>query len=333
MSKIIGKGTYGCVYKPPPKCKNPEDCPPTKEKCVKGVAKLTFEKEAKEEVEHVSMIDKIDLNQIYHIGDPVVCDPEESFDTRGCNVIEEEEEEEEEEEGSEEEGKKKQPTLKDLKFLIYDDGGAIFNDVLFSDNLDAVKFIKGFENIFFAIKEMSKHGFVHADIKAPNIMVDAKYNFKLIDFGLSWNTIPIVQSDYEIWPFEYPLLGSQEYGNNEDEKIEKVEGYRIKVLRDDFNSTLGKVVSDKFWNKFKHTSGRETFKSIKSKVDLYSLGIMIKKYILIKQINYDIKNFFKSLSMKELVEQMIDENFYERLTPQQAYDRYLEISKEYLKQL
>ena len=150
MSKIIGKGTYGCVYKPPPKCKKIEDCPPTKEKCVKGVSKLTFEKEAKEEIKHISMIDKIDPKQIFHIGNPIVCDPEQSFDTSDCSAI----------------GYKK-----DLKFLVYDDGGTTFGNFIKLDNLDIIRFIKGFSNLFFGIKEMSNNGFVHADIKFDNIML------------------------------------------------------------------------------------------------------------------------------------------------------------------
>ena len=313
MSKIIGKGTYGCVYKPLPKCKNIEDCPPSKEKCVKGVSKLTFKDAANEEVKHVLIIDKIDPNQIYHIGDPVVCDPEKSFDTNDCSSVKGE---------------------KDLKFLVYDDGGTPFNEFIYSDNLDVVKFIKGFENIFFAIKEMSEHGFVHADIKGPNIMVDEKYNFKLIDFGMSWTNVPIINVDYVFWPPEYVLLGSQKYFDDEDIKIEQLEDYRSSIPRYEFVKMLGKDVSDKFWEKFKHTSGEETFRIIKSKVDLYSLGIYIKKYIRFIFIkNIKLGSFLKSIPMDELIEQMIDENFYERLTPQQAYNIYLEISKEYIEQL
>ena len=314
MSKIIGHGSYGCVYKPPPKCKNNE-CLPSNPKCVKGVSKLTFEKEAKEEVEHVSMIDKIDPKQIYHIGDPVVCDPEQSFDTSDCSAVENE---------------------TDLKFLIYDDGGETLINFINLDNIDVVKFIKGFANLFFAIKEMSKHGFVHADIKGNNIVVDKEYNFKLIDFGLSWGTIPISQSEYEYWPPEHVLLGSQNSGDTYKSVVSLLDANKKVMSRNKFVKMLGKDISDEFWEKFSHTSSDETFKIIKSKVDLYSLGIMIKNlYILLIYLSKNdniashIENFIKSPPMMTLIKQMLDEDFYERLTPQQAYDRYLIISKKY----
>ena len=308
MSKIIGEGQSGCVFKPPPKCKKIKDCSSSKEKCIKGVSKLTVEKEAKEEVEHVSIVDKIDPKQIYHIGNPIVCDPKESFDVGTCDFLD----------------------PKKSKFLIYDDGGKTLNNVIKLDNLDIVKFIKGFSNIFFGIKEMSKHGFIHADIKGDNIMVDEKYNFKLIDFGMSWNAIPTNNSTYILYPSDQSLLGNEYDGDTYESVVQKLNNYRKLISRDEFVKILGKPVSDEFWEKFSHTSGEETFRIIKSKIDLYSLGIYITVYLLITTpINDDIKKFFNSPPMVTLVKQMLDEDFYERYTPQQAYDRYLIISKKY----
>ena len=308
MSKIIGKGAYGCVYSPPLKCKD-DECPSSNPKCVNGVSKLSSRTTSINERNLTSSIDFIDLRQVYHIGNPTYCKPEDTF-VNNCNVsgiinLQNE----------------------DLRLLIFNHGGERFDNVIEKHRINIDKFINGFKNIFFAVKDMSEHGFVHSDIKGDNILIDDKYNFKLIDFGLSWTDIPKIQAKHNYWPPEYPLLGS-EHDNEEYDVIIDFIDKDLKLLNhDELEKLLEQKFSDDFINTLHKLSGEEIFKIIKSKVDLYSIGVMIAE-LYYTSINSTVLNFIMSPPMIKLVERMTDEDFFKRITPQEAYDRYSIISKK-----
>jgi serine/threonine protein kinase len=50
------------------------------------------------------------------------------------------------------------------------------------------EFIKIFENLFYAVKQLQKHNLVHQDIKSPNIVISNTKRLRLIDFGLTVST-------------------------------------------------------------------------------------------------------------------------------------------------
>ena len=73
--KLIGQGTYGCVYNPALKCK--ENINTTKK-----LAKLTFSDTAEDELREYAHISKADPNNKYYLGVPEVC----TFDDTDENI-------------------------------------------------------------------------------------------------------------------------------------------------------------------------------------------------------------------------------------------------------
>ena len=79
--KLIGKGSYGCVYAPSMTCKNkqtnffkPQESSATNNSS-NHVSKLTQHKYADEEIGYASIMQKIDPKNKYHLPTPTKCDP------------------------------------------------------------------------------------------------------------------------------------------------------------------------------------------------------------------------------------------------------------------
>jgi serine/threonine protein kinase len=53
------------------------------------------------------------------------------------------------------------------------------------ESIGRSEFIKIFENLFYAVKQLQKHGLVHQDIKSDNVVISNKYRLRLIDFGMT----------------------------------------------------------------------------------------------------------------------------------------------------
>lgn len=96
----------------------------------------------------------------------------------------------------------------DLTFLH---GGPSLDKIDY-DNVDNKRFLKGFENIFKAISILNSHDIIHNDIKTPNICMNEHYEFKLIDFGISFKSskpqksMEIFAQYYSCWPPEAVVL-------------------------------------------------------------------------------------------------------------------------------
>ena len=66
-SEVIGQGTYGCVHSPPLLCKE------SSEKDLKNVSKLLTSSEASKEMKEYVLINNIDQNKDYYLGQPTQC--------------------------------------------------------------------------------------------------------------------------------------------------------------------------------------------------------------------------------------------------------------------
>lgn len=171
--KLIGQGTYGCVYNPALKCK--ENINTTKK-----LAKLTFTDTAEDELREYEHISKADPNNKYYLGVPEVCtfdDTDENLKAlrySKCKIQED-----------------LFADLKDgenLKILLLNNGG-----------LDLGKYTKqkvsrselnhfwvAAHKMFIAVGVLGKNKVLHADLKASNIVYNPeKKDMNLIDFGLS----------------------------------------------------------------------------------------------------------------------------------------------------
>ena len=140
---LIGKGTYGCVYDPPVKCKK-DVC--ENKQCTGRVSKVMSMKAAIDELKQIINIDRIDPSNEYHIGNPKI-----------CNQID----------FSQEEKNQCDVSMEHPVSLYYEFGGIPFDKI---DHNSGEKIFRAMGNLFKGIVMFNHSGFIHNDIKEPNIM-------------------------------------------------------------------------------------------------------------------------------------------------------------------
>ena len=197
----VAEGTYGCVYRPPIKCKNGK-------KYTKGkISKLMTRRAAKKEVKEYEFIKKVDKDQKYYPGPPIQCDVDPADAIREispdeCKLYEE------------------NPNINDYELLIYNDGGYDLKqfttqhlDKYLASNIQEQtdKFFFNALRLFEGIEHFLKKDLLHHDLKPHNIVFDpTTYRFNFIDFGLVekksrlFNEI-LGEKNYENFHWSYPL--------------------------------------------------------------------------------------------------------------------------------
>lgn len=251
--KVVGKGTYGCVYKPPMKCKGEV----SREK--NTISKLMDKSEAVKEVKEVSFIDNIDPDYEFHVKLQRICDPgipisgvdytigEDGSVINTCPMLDDVL------------NQKGQSNImnslrnKDLKLVKYEDGGvnlATFigskTDSLKDDTERSLFFLKLFlsmENLFKGLVIMDRHEFCHFDIKLENIVIkpdnnmdseedtnsiddSTLFSLKFIDFGMSrtFKDIPtrsVFHNAYFAWPLETMMFIPNIYNGINSEDVQQ----------------------------------------------------------------------------------------------------------------
>ena len=231
---FVNQGTYGCVYRPPLKCKN-------KKKTAKNmISKLMVTDEANAEVNEYKILRRIDSENKYYPGPPQKCEvnpKDKNISDYDCSLLEE------------------TPNLKDYSLLMYKDGGIDLDDFV-EDHLD--EYLKNGKqrqtdlfwlnalNLFKGLRLYLNNDFLHHDIKPSNIVFNPKtYTFNFIDFGLSVLTNDLVKDilekkDYESFHWSYPIeVGFTNYkkGFHYDKldkaKIDKIEGELIRLFTEE----------------------------------------------------------------------------------------------------
>ena len=217
------------------------------------------------------------------------------------------------------------------------------------------KLFKYMKPLFEGIIELDKHKIFHNDLNDRNMIYKNK-QFYMIDFGLAskYSNISgikkrmkfIFETDkiYESYPWDYTLYSStfnqkyktllkQEYNDYKQNFIMRDEGDEINDIYlcmgiHNIHDLLLSLMNDFIHNKYKPTC-----KDIISKMDVYSLGIllptMIYRYGLIhgKTVN-EIQKLCSHKELNEifdLLHQMTQLKSTERITPSEAYKIYQEI--------
>jgi serine/threonine protein kinase len=212
--KIIGKGTYGCVYRPPLQC----DPPCTKPKCTKGVSKLLRNKDAI--VELASFNYTHNLDPLYIITDPpILCKPGNNLKAKGCKAKQ-----------------IKKANYENLSLLIYDDLGMDIDKYLYEHyTQDELKrFLTNFANIFYGLVDMWRNGVIHDDIHPKNIVIDKDFNVKLIDYGLMWHKDdPVFPSqfsgEYYYWAPDRKRLDEETSKSEREAIMSKLDTYSLGI--------------------------------------------------------------------------------------------------------
>jgi serine/threonine protein kinase len=198
---FIGEGTYGCVFRPPIKCKNGKKYGTGK------VSKLMTDRAAQKEVEEYDILKNVDPQELYYPGPPISCkadplDASTEIKPNDCKLL------------------KNDPNIDNYSLLIYNDGGVDLN-VFCESELDTYLaidpqkqtdlFFLNAHNLLKGVQLFIKEDFIHHDIKPGNIVFEpSTYKFNFIDFGLSKNYSVlfnelIMRTRAEPFHWSYPL--------------------------------------------------------------------------------------------------------------------------------
>lgn len=213
---IIGVGSYGCVFKPPLKCKN-------KTRKKKGVSKLMIQENGLDEIllvqQLLTKIETIPKYKKYFILSPNFCVPD-KLSTKDEMQLQR---------------KCDEAIINDYKknrSLISHNqpyGGKNLHAIL-KDKSNATELQKQtlLVNVTKKLKALLLHGIIpmhkirvyHSDIKPQNL-VWSKKTIKLIDWGLA--TLGIPENHYNVLhfnrPYESILLGLDDGANNRKTKL------------------------------------------------------------------------------------------------------------------
>jgi serine/threonine protein kinase len=216
---IIGEGTYGCVHKPSIHCKTP---PTPGFNYSNYVSKIMKTSNARKELDEFMIIGKFDTKNEYHLGEPILCQPElddnVKKDISRCRYIKMDEVNNKPDEYSLLLLKFGGPDLKQFCSKYMSDY-LIKNKQEKTDAfwLEAHQLIKGL--IFF-----KKNGLVHYDIKPQNILFNPNNGkLKYIDFGLMREKKEIISlskqnrnrmgSYHWSYPFDCDLMNYKKFNN------------------------------------------------------------------------------------------------------------------------
>ena len=304
--KLIGQGSYGCVYRPALKCLNQS----SREK--NNISKLMFFDEARNELKETKVIDKIDPDNKFHLPSPTICTPaipdlDNDNLLKGCDLMGKIHQEMKEEEITE--------ILEPYRILNYKDGGLslrdyinylVDNKMLENKEMEEQRFLNFFfscKNIFEGLVKLKNNNYCHFDIKSDNIVIDPKtLKLNLIDFGLSDSFKNIkesnkIHSGYFVWPMDVlflddkilSLLKNEEYGKLKNGIMDT---YSFSYSRIFFENKFGfndnnlveNIYTDiaKSTNLFKYNTELELFGkkgkfkyNIVSKIDIFSFGVVL----------------------------------------------------------
>jgi serine/threonine protein kinase len=311
--KVVGKGTYGCVYNPPMKCMGSGEREPN------TISKLMDYKEALKEVKEMSVIDNIDPDYEFHVELSKICDPgipiqgvdykvKDGEIVNSCPMIESVLK------TKTMSGKLAELKEKNLKLVKYEDGGtnlAVFIGdkigQLTDDSQRSDFFLKLFlsmENLFKGLVVMERHDFCHFDIKLENIVIreqsdsEKLFTLKYIDFGMSRNfdEIPsrnVFNNAYFAWPLELMLFKQELYNAVDTDATKQTmldafsRSFASKVARqtidtrtmDPYTMTINDAnIFQKYIYDINGTPGvnkSEMYHEMTSKIDVFSLGIVL----------------------------------------------------------
>jgi hypothetical protein len=216
-----------------------------------------------------------------------------------------------------------------------------------------IKLFKLMKNVFYGLTQLYKHNICHQDINIRNILIKGNKSF-IIDYDISLKMKGIEKNKflkkrmieemigdriYEAYPFEYYyyLLEDKKDILTEMDKInsyqnlifyyELYEPIHKSIFNTDTDKLRSKLLEDKL-------NGLDMdLDELMRKLDTYSLATMILISVIdsAERLNIPLKNitpYFRSKELKpymDLIRDMIKFNYQDRITPDEAYERYLNL--------
>jgi len=340
-SKLIGKGSYGCVISPAFNCENNKIIDKT-------VAKLFSNKDHyDDELEKYRIVEGIDKLNKFTIKMVSNCDIDPILIEKEVDKI------------------YKCEKIKD-KFkiyqIIYEYGGIDLRELFRHYNVtNIIKILIGFIEILKGIKLLLKENYIHCDIKLDNILFDGE-KLSLIDFGLLEKTSNIFQfrnlltfknNNIYYYPNEEKLIALYKLEKSKLKsdglilnsivflKIVKeflnLNEYRFKQYPSYLNEILAlnefiKIKTKVVLNKFKNNEIDESdFETIARKIDIYHLGITIYQVILFIIGSNSLEVEQIPLDIFKIIGKMLDPDPITRIDIDNAIEEYskLFIKKSY----
>jgi serine/threonine protein kinase len=356
---LIGRGSFGCVFKPAFKCPGEKN---TKDNIV---SKVFFNEESKKEaLEEMNIDSKINKIKGYeqwsHIWNKNCIPPkydvlyEEDKEIKDClrdNDIDEYE--------FDKYRRMLQGTYAGISLLdsLYKDfkSSTFTNKNKFTTLF--LKYMKLMKPLFIGLISMYNKGITHNDIKDENIMIDNE-GCKYIDFGLACEFKDrkfyekrsksefIYDRIYPSYPYEYIYLYASPGVLQEEQDDIKQDVYRS--LHDRYELVHEQIFKrktreflinliDKLIKRGKIIQKDHNGKQITSLIDTYSLGMLIPSTLCKLAKKYSKMNQLKKLvtsskinSFIDLFKHMTEPNHYDRIKPSNVYNKYLELEKLYL---
>ncbi len=292
----IGRGGWGCVYKPAIACDGSEPIVGDYTKLDKPntVSKLSPIEVGNEEFDIFQNlnIDAFDPDESFHIGKPLKCKPVKNqvdiLDKRGqgCSATD---------------------SKSGVVQLIFANGGTDLESYVRSirGSKEGIKSLfKQLTNVVRGVALMHKHKIYHNDIKKENIVIDRNGTCRLVDFGLSYG--PGVSDQllkkygnvYMYWPPDANMFLGWDYFQPKQDlpstgKARQFDIYQVKAYYEDYHvnqqltyflhevfpETRDKFESivDKLYDLYKTHKPEEIFQESLRKIDVYSLAVLIFK--------------------------------------------------------
>jgi len=263
--KVIGEGSYGCVHKPPLHCLKKDQEINYKD----YVSKIMKTKEAETELEEFVVIGSYDPENDYHLGTPILCQPE-LTDTiinneiSKCKYIKSSE---------------VNTNPNDYKILLIKFGGPDLKNLCETElkkylstktKLKTDRFWLEVHRLLKGIRFFRDNELVHNDIKPQNILFNMKTGkLTFIDFGLMRSKKDIITSSNKntnflgiyhwSFPFDCGLMNKNKYNTYKDLSVAKKNAYKTQ-LSEMIIKSKGSSISSKG-----HGSSKNTFEmSIKN---------------------------------------------------------------------
>jgi serine/threonine protein kinase len=237
--KIIGEGSYGCVNKPSLHCLNDLKNPNKEINYKDYVSKIMKTKEAQKELKEFVIIGSYDPTNEYHLGTPILCQPELTNkiinkEISKCKYIK---------------GSEVEANPDDYKILLIKFGGPDLKHLCNTElekylstksRLKTDKFWLEVHRLLMGIKFFKDNGLVHNDIKPQNILFNIKTGkLAFIDFGLMRSKQDIVSLSKKsenflgIYHWSYPLdcglMNKDKYQAFKDMSVSKKNTYKTQL--------------------------------------------------------------------------------------------------------
>ena len=361
--KLIGQGSFGCVFDPPLLCKDH-----TKRRDNK-ISKLLEVTDARTEVKENNKINKIDPTFKWHLKSEKGCIPDGvkyNDNIMDCEIVDTFDAIEMIKEGAKDKNNRNYSIYKNYRNIIQEHGGSNLSSYItkkpssISDTEKKHKFfIELFlqsENLLLGIKDLFEKDMCHFDIKTDNVVYNEKNKrFNYIDFGLTRKiddvkNFPSLWRAYWVWPLD-TILCYRPYKKNFLDKnnvIRTLDAIKTQYKASYASTVVKNYVSSgnpymdclnserkltEYLNYIQEIGYDKFVRIVSESIDTFSLGILYmqlmvcftnKKFdIGICRLDTSLKYYNELKAIHDFINLMLKSNSINRMRASQIYEYFL----------